>query len=453
MKSAVARDVVDPSADGDKSAKTLEAIPTQAPPDQWSAGYRHYILLTLTLVYAVNFADRQLLAILQESIKRDLGFSDTQLGVLSGIAFAALYTLLGFPLARLADKKNRRNLIAIALIAWSAMTAVCGLVSQFVHLLLARVGVGIGEAGCTPPAVSMISDLYPQKKRATPMAVYSLGMIVGMTIGYVFGGLLDEAFGWRVAFFAIGIPGVFIALLVRITVKEPRRGMADGIKPQADAVPLGMAIREMFGSKTFRHMAIGTAILGVGFNGVNNWCPPFYMRVHSMSSSEVGMAMGTLALLCGGPGTFLGGYLADKLGQRDSRWFMVLPAISGLLAAVFMISGFLVTSKTASLVLLAGMWLVGSAWYAPIIAMSQGLVSPRVRAMSMAMILFLLNLIGMGLGPVIVGWLSDLMTDAHGANGLRYALCIVATVCVWASWHLYVASKTVDRDLRGKTAA
>jgi len=430
------------------AANAAQESENQAKHELWSASYRYYILFILTVVYVLNIADRQILNILQQSIKQELGFSDTQLGILSGFAFAVFYTFLGIPIARWADQRNRRNLIAAALTIWSGMTAVCGMVFKFWHLLLARIGVGVGEAGCTPPAVSIISDLFPQKKRATPMAIYALGMTLGLMAGYMVGGYLDSNYGWRTAFYAIGIPGLLFALIVRFTVREPPRGMADGIIPQKEAVPLGQAFSEMFGTKTFLHMAIGTSLLGVSSYGVGNWCPVFFIRIFEMSTQEVGNYMGAMAGLGGGAGTLIGGYLADKLGGKNSRWFMLVPGISGLISAPLLIGGFLVGGKGLSLILIGIMWIFGSAWYPAVISMSQGLVRPRIRAVSMAVILFLLNLIGMGIGPTAVGFLSDLLEPSYGVDSLRYALCIVSMVFAWAFFHFLIASRTVDEDLK-----
>ena len=421
----------------------------KTPVKLWSAWYRWYILIALTIVYIINIADRFILIVLQESIKKEMLFSDAQLGLLTGFAFAFFYAFLGIPIARLADKKNRRNLITIALVVWSGMTALCGITTRFWHLLLARVGVGIGEAGCTPPAVSIISDLFPQKKRATPLAIYSIGLTFGMMLGYIVGGKLNALYGWRIAFYAVGIPGLIVALFIRMTIKEPSRGMADGIKPQKKVIPFRDALKEMVGSKAYLHMAIGTALIGIVFNGVGTWCAPFYERVYNMPSDEVGMWIGILAGTGGGVGTFIGGYIVDKLAQRNSRWFMWIPALAALLAPPAIITCFLVGQKSISLALLCVTLFIGGSWYPSILSMSQGLVPPRVRAMSMAMILFLISLSG-GIGPTLAGWLSDIMAKSQGVKSLPYAVCIVSMISFLSAIQFMIASKFVDRDLKNQ---
>ena len=423
--------------------------PVKAVINLWSAWYRWYVLFALTLVYIINIADRFILIVLLESIKKEMLFSDTQLGLLTGFAFAFFYAFLGIPIARLADRKNRRNLITIALVVWSGMTAVCGTASQFWHLLLARVGVGVGEAGCTPPAVSIISDLFPQKKRATPLAIYSIGLTFGMMLGYIVGGKLNALYGWRIAFYAVGIPGIILALFVRLTVREPPRGMADGVVPKKEAIPLRDALKEMFESKSYRHMAIGTALIGIVFNGVGSWCAAFYERIYEMPSNEVGMWIGILAGTGGGIGTFVGGYFVDKLGQKNSRWFMWIPALAALAAPPVIIACFLVGQKGLSLALLCATLFIGGSWYPAILSMSQGLVSTRVRSMSMAMILFLISLSG-GIGPTLAGWLSDIMAKSQGVNSLPYALCLVSLISFLAAVNFIIASKSVGEDLENK---
>lgn len=423
------------------------SAPTKSGGKTGSTPYNYYVLIVLTFVYVLNIADRQILVVLQESIKKDLHFSDSQLGVLSGLAFAIFYTILGIPIARLADRKNRRNVIVVAMIIWSVMTAVCGTVTRFGYLLLARIGVGVGEAGCTPPAVSMISDLFAQKKRGMAMAIYTLGVTLGTVLGFGLGGYLNQLYGWRITFLAVGIPGVLIALLVRLTVKEPIRGAADGIAASGEVAPFKDALREMWASPAFVYMALGTAVLGMGVYGISNWSAPFYERVHNMTSAEVGKWLAVAALFGSSIGSFSGGFLADKLSQRSARWHLWVPAFAALLSIPLMGTSFWAESKVTSFVLFGVAWLFGSMWYPPIIALSQGLVTPRNRALSVAIILFLLNFVGMGMGPTVIGIMSDIFQVEHGTNSLRISFSIMLLAYLGAGILLMIGAKHVKAGL------
>ena len=278
-----------------------------------SAQYRKYVLFMLTGAYIFNFIDRQIVVILQESIKEDLLLSDTQLGLLTGLVFALFYGTLGLPIARLADKRNRKKIISISMVIWSVMTALSGIAQNFFQLLLARIGVGIGEAGCSPPAHSIISDYYPANKRATALSIYSMGIYIGVLIGYLCGGWLNEFFGWRLALMAVGLPGILYAIILAVTVKEPIRGMSDTKSKDADYIPtLSEVAQTLWNKKSFKYLA-----LGAGFNafisyGVGNWSPSYLVRIHDMSSGEIGTWLSLSAGIGGAFGIWLGGYLGDK---------------------------------------------------------------------------------------------------------------------------------------------
>jgi len=296
--------------------------------------YKWYVLAILTIVYAFNFIDRQILVILQEPIKAELGLTDTQLGLLTGLAFAALYVILGIPIARLADKSNRKNIIAVSMVVWSGMTAVSGMASNYVHLMLARIGVGIGEAGCSPPAHSMISDYFPPKKRATALSIYSTGIYIGIIVGYIVGGLIAKAYGWRIAFYAIGIPGVLFALFFYFAVKEPIKGQMDEADLSADNPSLGEVIQTLLKKKTFIFIALAAGFQAFGNYGVGNFLPSFLQRIHGLDIATAGIVLGLSTGIGGGVGTFLGGYLADRFRTRDMRWYLWVPILAGLLGRV-----------------------------------------------------------------------------------------------------------------------
>ena len=291
--------------------------------------YRNYVLAMLTLVYVFNFIDRQLLVILQESIKKELHLSDAQLGLLSGFAFAVFYVTLGIPIARIADKRSRRNTVAISLGLWSVMTACSGMARNFVQLLLARIGVGVGEAGGSPPAHAMISDYFPPEKRSTALAFYSSGIYVGVLIGFLIGGYLNQHLGWRTSFVILGIPGVVFSLLFYATVKEPRRGATDaGAVAATSPHSLGEVLRVLYSSKTFVFLALASALNVFCIYGLLNWEPSFLARLHGMKSAQIGASLGLIYGIGGAIGSFAGGVLTDHFGKTDKRWYLKIPAFA-----------------------------------------------------------------------------------------------------------------------------
>jgi len=288
---------------------------------------RYYAVGLLTLVYTFNFIDRQLLAILQESVKADLLLEDWQLGLLTGFAFAVFYVTAGIPIARWADNSNRRNIVALAVGTWSFMTAISGLAQNYTQLMLARIGVGVGEAGGSPPAHSMISDMFPPENRATALSFYSMGVSFGILFGFLFGGWLNEIFNWRVAFFIVGAPGLLVALAVRFTLHEPIRGLADN-RTVSESVPITQVLELLWSRLSFRHMAFGAALNAFAGYSISNWSASFFIRSHEMSTGELGTWLGLSQGLGGAIGVFFGGYFAEKLARNDVRWYMRLPACS-----------------------------------------------------------------------------------------------------------------------------
>ncbi|NIB42447.1 MFS transporter [Pseudomaricurvus alkylphenolicus] len=378
----------------------------------------------LFLVYMFNFVDRQLLVILQESIKQDLGFSDTQLGMMSGFAFALLYVSFGIPIARMADRGNRRNIVALSLGIWSLMTAICGLSYSFIQMLLARMGVAVGEAGGGPPALSMISDLYSEKNRATAMSIYSSGIYAGLIAGYVFGGWLGDTYGWRTAFIVIGLPGVLLAALLMYTVEEPARYRPNGEIQDTGKKqePFIETLRMLWNITAFRYIAIAGGLSCFSSYGIGNWMPSYLLRSFEVSTAEVGLWMGLTAGVGGLLGTFGGGVLVDKLKTSDKRWYIWLPAIA-MLGTIPVGMVILTTNNENLAIALNGLTvLLFATWLAPIIALSHELVGPERRAQATAVLFFLINIIGMGMGPASVGILSDAMTSAEGVDSLSYAM-------------------------------
>lgn len=421
------------------------------PTDQYSTGYKRFVLIMLTLVYAFNFIDRQILVILQEPIKADMGLSDAQLGLLSGFTFAVIYVSAGIPIAYLADRSNRRNIIAVALTVWSGMTALSGLVQNYGQLLLARVGVGLGEAGGSPPAHSMISDYYPPEQRGTALSFYSSGIYIGILLGYAFGGLLAEAFGWRAAFMLVGLPGILLAILLLFAVKEPPRGRWDATSRDDSKPGFGETLALLRQRPAFWFIAMGCALTSYVSYGNGNFLPSLLIRNHGMSVADVGLVLSLVAGLSGAIGTFLGGYLGDRLGAEDKRWYVYVPIIGGIAAFVPYFYVILSENTTGVLVVLAGVSLVNSLYLGPSIAICHALVPPRMRAVTSAVLFFVLNMIGLGLGPFLTGLTSDLLAPIAGEQNLRYAMVITASVGFVAILMFAIASRRLLVDLE-KTA-
>lgn len=410
-----------------------------------SPPYQAYVLAILTLVYACNFIDRQLLVILQEPIKKDLGLSDTQLGLLSGFSFAIFYVTCGIPIARLADRTSRRTVIFAAVTVWSVMTALCGLAANFVQLLMARIGVAVGESGGSPPAHSMISDIFPPARRATALSVYSVGVHIGILAGFLLGGRLAEHFGWRTAFLVVGPPGIILACLLRLTVREPARG---GAQPdQAAQRPLGETLAQLWSLRSFRHIAMVAGVQGLLVYGVGNWFASFFLRSFPIKIGELSMWLALAVGLGGACGTLLGGFATDRLGTKDKRWYLWIPLLGVAVALPTLIT--ILTTGNLPLALALAFVFNGAInlYLAPIFAVSHGLVDGRSRALVSSILFFLSNLIGLGAGPTLVGFLSDRFTAAGNLHSLRDAMLILGTVaCLWGAVHYLLAARALNAD-------
>ncbi len=407
-----------------------------------SSAYARYVLGLLFVVFVFNFIDRQILSILLEPIKAELGVSDTAMGFLTGIAFALFYTVAGIPIARLADRGTRRTIIALGLAAWSAMTAASGIARSFAELALARIGVGVGEAACSPPAHSLLADYFPVERRATALAVYSMGIHVGVLFGFVIGGWMSQYFGWRQAFLAVGLPGLVLAVVVRLTVREPPR-----VHFATTPLSSGAAIRTLWRMRTFRHMALGAALHSFAAYGIAAWAPAFLSRVHHMGFAEIGTWLGSISGLGGGIGAVSGGMLADRLGARDARWALWVPAIASVAEVPFWFVFLLWPDHVPALVGGIPGIVGGAMWLGPVFATTQSLVRPDMRAVAAAVLLFVVNLIGLGVGPQAVGVMNDLLAPSVGASAVRYSLLIVGVMNVWAAVHFALAARTLVADL------
>ncbi|MDR3497694.1 MAG: MFS transporter [Parvibaculum sp.] len=415
---------------------------------------RHYALIILTLAYMSSHVDRGIVNIVLQPIKNEFHVSDTLLGLLSGLAFALFYATLGVPIAMWADRGNRRNIISLAITVWSLMTAACGLATNFSHLLAARIGVGIGEAGSSPPSHSMIADLYPKESRSTAMAFYSVGVYAGAMVGLVVGGYVVQHYGWRMTFYVVGLPGLLIALLVRFTIKEPLRGRADGLAHDAQLKSnLIQVVKHLWRTKSARHITIGLTLVSfVGYGGLI-FGPSFFQRSLGMSAQSVGLIFGIIAGFVGGVGALLGGFLADYFSRRDMRWNSWVIAVAKILGMPL----FIVFYMSSDLWLMIPIYVVssvlGAFYLGPSFAMIQSLTPLHMRALTSAVMLFVLNFIALGFGPLTVGLLSDFLTPYFGVESLRWALFGTSFIGVWAAVHYYWAGQTYQEDLRAVEAA
>ncbi len=486
--------------------------------------YRAYVLGALLLVYTFNFIDRVVIGILQEPIKTELGLSDFQLGLLGGPAFALLYTLLGIPIARLAERANRVVILVLGVALWSAMTAACGFARElligaspvgaeapglaalfgavtservvqdtvyyympaFMVLLAARVGVGIGEAACTPPAQSVISDYFPSDRRATALSIYALGIPIGSMIAAVGGGWIATEIGWRQAFVMLGLPGLLLALIVFLTVKEPPRAASKDGAPSFFA-----AFGALAKKTTFWHVAFGSALASFVGYGVGQYLTSFMIRTHHLTLFEASMLIGVVLGLCAAIGTFLSGFLSDRIARRHPNALAWLPALGFAIATPLYLLAFfmpnmwsggtfnIATPVFTGPVTIASLWLAAPPlmiaaichyfYLGPMYAVTQGVVAPRMRATAVAVLLFIVNLIGYGMGPPAIGALSDFLAGgllaqsglsleacagrtgdpvcaAGQATGLEWAMMIGVLGYLWAGLHFLLAARTMRRD-------
>ena len=423
-----------------------------------SETYRWYVVWLLFLVYVLNFVDRQILIILMEPIRLEFGFSDQQLGLLGGLAFAVLYSTLGIPIARLADRSNRVNIISISIFVWSLATVLTGFARSFSQLLLARIAVGIGEAGCSPPAYSLLADYFRKEQRTTAFSIYSMGIYGGVFVGFLVGALVAEHYGWRAAFFVVGLPGVLLALVVKLTLREPPRGFSDGRAPHHEMPPVRQVLGQLAAKRTFRHLALAAALHAFVGYGVNGFHPSFLIRSHGFSVAEVGVILSTVSAVSGVGGTWFGGWLSDRFTnlRRDVRWQLWVPGIATLVNVPVALMAYTWPDRNLVVGLLFVSLVFGVMYLGPTFATLQRLVSARERALGSALLLLVINLVGLGLGPWLVGALSDLMNNFYlaagdaavsaKAQGLRVALAVMVCINLWSFVHYMIAARTLERD-------
>ena len=448
-----------------------------------SAAYRRYVLILLTAVYTFNFVDRQIMGILAPAIKADLNLTDAELGILIGFAFAVLYTTLGIPIARIADRVNRVSVVAIALACWSGFTALSGFAQNFTHLALARVGVGIGEAGGSPPAHSLLSDLYPKEQRAGALAVYALGIPIGVTLAYLGGGWVLTHFDWRTTFLAVGVPGVVLAILLKLTVREPVRGATDVGAPEdafkapkieqpetpierlmyivtrplwgrfrdmtySELVVLWRATKHLLSIATYRGIVIGLTAGSFASYATGGWIVAFFKRAHPEFPLPsvllwLGIINGTAYVL----GVFFGGALVDRRAKVNRAAYGHIPAIAMTLNIPFFLGAMWVDDPVISLMLWWPTHLLTGFYLGPCFALAQTLAPVSIRALSTAIFFFILNMIALGFGPTFVGVLSASLTESYGPNlSLRIALSSVVFATIISVMAFVWLSKKVDAD-------
>jgi len=408
--------------------------------------YKNYMLFLLTLVGTANLLDRFVLSLVLEPIKAEFLLSDSQMGFLTGFAFAVFYAVAGIPIARWADRGNRNTIVTVTTGLWSVMVSLCGMVGNFAQLIAVRIGVAVGEAGCLPPAQSLIAHYFDRAERPRAMAIYTLCGPLAMLIGFWGGGWLVDTVGWRTTFIVLGVPGVFLALLVRLTLREPRTEQA--LDQQEQAPPLLQVLSVLFQQKTFRSIVIAFCISYFFGMGIIQWMPTFYIRSHAMSISEVGywfaIAWGGFGLL----GTYLGGVLATRYAAARESLQIRGCALVFVIGGIFYVLVYAVADRYWSLGLMMLVALVFPIANGAIFSAIQSLVEVQMRSTAIALIFLLANLIGFGLGPIAVGVLSDLLSGYYGEESLRYASMVFAPGYLWVAFFYWRASQTIDDDIQ-----
>ncbi|MBW2422842.1 MAG: MFS transporter [Deltaproteobacteria bacterium] len=409
--------------------------------------HAYYVLFMLFLVIATSLIDRNILGILLEDIKNDLQVSDTQIGLLTGPAFAVTNAIAGIPLARLADRVSRRAILAWGLAAWSVLTAIQGLTRTFPALLVTRIGVGIGEASTGPAAHSLISDYFPPDRRASAISLYTLGGHLGVWLAFLVGGWLSDLYSWRVALVAVGVPGIALSVLVGFSVREPARGEIEGRRDTGEAVPMMEVVRVLGRKPTFRHLTMALPLFVCASYVLAIWGPPFLIRVHGLTKTQIGLYFGLIVGLSGGVGSVLGGFLSDRLAHLDLRWYARLPALAALVAIPFCAGFLLWPDPWVAMIFLVPTVLLTAVSIAPLWAANQAIAPLRMRATAYAIIHLGISAIAGGLAPQIVGILNDQLAPRLGDEAIRYSLFLILFTNLWGAFHGLMAARRLPADL------
>jgi MFS family permease len=412
------------------------------------SGRRYYVLGILTVVYALNFLDRTIFNVLIEPIKKEFTLSDTAMGLLAGFGFVLFYSLLGIPIARVADRLNRRNIVALAFAFWSAMTCLCGTAASVTTLALARIGVGIGESAGTPASQSLVADLFDKDERPRALGIYAVGTYLGVFLGYFVGGWVNQHYGWRMAFVSAGLPGIALAAILWLTIAEPKRGaMAERFVPE----PLGPTVGFLATQPSFVIVLAGFCLTTYTNYATAAWIPPFLARVHHLSSAEIGSYAGTFKGLFGIAGTLAGGLVVAKISRRDDRWKLWAPAImSGLAGPVFAMCMLTADFATMVAALALTSFLVGF-HLGPIFAIAQTVARPSMRALASAFILLTATCFGQGIGPLAVGMLNDALKNDYGADAVRYSLLSASATTMLGALLFVWAARFIRADIQRAT--
>ena len=405
-----------------------------------SRAYTGYVLVVLSLMNLLNHVDRNIVSVLLQQIRDEFHASDEWMGLLTGMAFMLVHATMGIPIALWADRGSRRTIVALGLAVWSSMTALSGWARSFPQLLALRMGVGIGEAAGSPASHSMISDYFPPERRATALAIQAVGLHAGVAFGYLAAGWLGQYYGWRATMVIVGLPGLLLALLVATSVREPRRGT------RVASYPFRETLRFLFGQPAYVCLLVAASFHAMAGYSVAHWSPTFLVRVHGLSYGAIGSWLGGFAFFAGGGGALLGGRLADRLGRRDARWYAWVAAIAAFTALPWGFGFTLLASPIAAIACYAPQIFSTALYNGPIYAMNQGLAKPRMRAMAVALHLFIVSILGGGIGPWLVGRASDALRPTQGELGIRFALLGVFAVGMLGAGIFYLlAARTLAR--------
>ena len=423
----------------DRSRRSLK------PKFEASKTYLNYVLAMLALVSFFNYLDRMVISMLVTPIQEELGFSDTQMGLLMGFAFAAFYATFGLPIARLADTRSRVTVLSVCMVLWSAMTAICGLVQNFVQMLLARMGVGVGEAGCVPSSHSLLADYVPAERRAYALGLFQTGGALGTMAGLMATGWIADQYGWRAAFFLLGIPGILVAIVVKYSVKDPPRNNYSAA-PEPEAQPFWEAFRSLLGRPAYVQILIAYSLGLFAIYGIASWTPEFFVRVHEMGLTKVGWWVGLATGLGGVLGTFGGSLMAPRYIAQDRRWEVWWPAWAYLICIPIYVAAFLTGHVPTAFALMFIASVVAGTSIGPGMASVQSMAEPHQRATAVAILMFTSALIGQGAGPLVIGWASDMLSPSLGADGLRWAIVLSLAVFAWSWVHFMLAARNMSRD-------
>lgn len=415
-----------------------------------SRRYANYVLGIFFALTALNVMDRQVLSLLIEPIKREFRVSDAAMGLLSGTSFTLFHVLAALPVSRWADRHNRRNLIATGLLAWSALTAATGLARSYAQIFAARVGVGIGETVGSGPTQSLIADYFPPARRAAALSILGSGGVVGSLLAFALGGLLAEAYGWRLTFLFFGAPGVALALLLWLTVREPLRGAVEGLVDSGQTESVRDCVRFLGSLPAFRHVVVAGALNALANYTLLTWAQPFLMRSHQLSISQAGLTLALAMSACSTLGLWVSGFAGDRLARRDPRWYCWLPALASALSVPLVLAFLFAPALDSAIAFLIPAAFLNTMWLGNFNAVVQGVARPRMRAVASALNVALNSAVGLGLGPPAVGVLSDLLQPSLGADSLRYAMAAAVLSALWASLHALWAARTLRVDLDAK---